>query len=53
MKLYLVKGSHPTVPGQPQTATFDRAAAEAIAADLVATLAREFQIVVTPIEKEG
>lgn len=39
MKLYLVKGEHPVVPGRPTKATFDLAEANAFAADLVTKLA--------------
>jgi hypothetical protein len=41
MKLYLVRGEHPDVPGMPTKATFDPEQADAFAAELVNKLAPE------------
>lgn len=39
--LYIVKGEHPTVPGTPSIATFDKAEADRHAADLLTTIYKD------------
>ena len=41
MKIYIVKGEHPTGPGSPELVTLDKSAADAFAAELVSVLARD------------
>ena len=44
MKLYIVKGEHPTVPGTPSKATFDKAEADRHAADMLTTIYKDVLI---------